>query len=66
MFDLQMRLEALGLTGHGVRVEIRSDTASMTVGLSRESAVNHAVRVLHLAGVTRVSIRPDGSYRAEA
>jgi hypothetical protein len=64
MYVRDMTVTALGLTGLGVRVQIESGTAMMSADLSRESAVNHAARVLELAGIASVTIAPDGSYQA--
>lgn len=66
MATRQMELTTFGLTEHGVRVQVSSRDSLMAVDLDRESAVNHAAAVLALAGITRLSFRPDGSYLAEA
>ena len=59
-----MTIEALGLTDHGVRVQVTSSTALMAVSLSRESAISHAAQVLRLAGIARLDIDPDGAWHA--
>jgi hypothetical protein len=64
MYVRNMTVTALGLHGHGVRVQIDTDTAQLAADLSRESAVNHAVNVLAMAGIASVTIAPDGSYEA--
>jgi len=59
-----MTVEALGLADHGVRVQVSSDDTLLAADLSRQSAVNHAVNVLAMAGIASVTIKPDGSYQA--
>jgi hypothetical protein len=59
-----MTVTALGLLNRGVRVQIESDDTLLAADLSRQSAVNHAVNVLAMAGIASVTIKPDGSYQA--
>lgn len=64
--ERQMTLEALGLGGGSVRIQVTSVDAGMSIDLDRESAVNHAASVLRHAGVTLIRIDRDGGYRVEA